>query len=584
MKTILLISAIAIVFLTATYSDIEQSDLLARRTKLVADPALKRQDRSTKRRSNKRRGKKGSKKGRRSQRKKMRKLNKKVISRQKYSGEGKKNNKGSYRMKRLKNKFKDDRMENKGRRKGKKVKNQKRKDGKNKEENNRNKEDKNKKEEGKNKKEKDKKNKNERDRNEKNKNSNGKGSNKKDENYENKTEKKKNHKEKDRKIKNRKVQERRKSVKGKSRNEKRIKDRRNVTCSSSDLENYATKAVQMKNVLKNLIRVGKLVRGKYQNVENSTSMASFRFLAMSKILGKVTENGTDCRGSCIQDACDKYTLLKECPSTAKAACSMSYNYNSDTGNRDTCLATLNNIINTCSSNKTGKCCGNWTELQNLDYSCNYTSIFEDTKAVRKTCVIDMTNGSYKLCMSYIKDSGDLIDGCWSNAEQCSSTSTLSSNTDSLSSSDDPTTQTSSSSTGATTSGTGTTPSEITTAQTTPVVTMTPTSCPSTSTAAPPQPPTVSTCTDTFVDDGAVFTHRTTYDQVNNEAVIEVSSSLDRVPVTIVVNSNQMVTATNNYCLVENTPADVTNSLGSYRQRQCQSGIGQGINHCFCTLK
>ena len=57
MKTILIISTFAIVALAASYSDTEQSALLAGGTKL-ADPALMRQDRAVKRRrNNKRRGK-----------------------------------------------------------------------------------------------------------------------------------------------------------------------------------------------------------------------------------------------------------------------------------------------------------------------------------------------------------------------------------------------------------------------------------------------------------------------------------------------------------------------------------------------
>ena len=60
---------------------------------------------------------------------------------------------------------------------------------------------------------------------------------------------------------------------------------------------------------------------------------------------------------------------------------------------------------------------------------------------------------------------------------------------------------------------------------------------------------------TFIEDGVAYEQVTSYDPVTQEATFTVPAHSNRVAVNIIAGKEKIVTATNDYCLVETTPSD-----------------------------
>ena len=298
----------------------------------------------------------------------------------------------------------------------------------------------------------------------------------------------------------------RKCIKYEEENEIQDKDisKQTATCSQST-DNLRQKALSWLSKIKNLEKIRNGI--KIENVRNESSSASQQFLATAKILGKFTKNGTSCSRDCGQSVCDAQRILSKCPETARNACNFTtYDFSKDS-KRDSCKTDLEKFIKICSnSSKEDECCKKSKIIFN-DTTCFYDEVLSDARKVRRSCSVTRNNGSYIHCMSLVKSSLGMIEGCWDS--------------------------------------TTTTPRP-----TNPALT-----------------PDKKITTTKFVEDGTETTHTASFDPVLEEAYVIVPAHLNRLAVNIVVNKRIMVTSTSDFCLVEETPDSVDIETYSEPQKE-----------------
>ena len=309
------------------------------------------------------------------------------------------------------------------------------------------------------------------------------------------------------------------------------------TC--KDASNITKKANSFRSAIKNLLTVVKNIDAKYNKADPSNPkniLADWEDTAA--VIGRFTDNGTECTGDCPEEACTAYDVLSNCSISAKKACTFEY----DSSNITYCENELDKILETCTDpTKIKECCEYKTILNKestIVKSCKpYTEIVKEARKARTSCTSPKDEGSFGNCMSYMKKSTKLIAECISLG---------------------PITQTMYSTTTAATSTTYST--------TTP---------PTTTTS--PSPGTV--VRNVFVEGDAVYEQTTSYDPVTNEATIIVpahntkamqadersstGAGGERKGVVIILGETSLTTVSAEYCIVEDVPS--YESIENYKE-------------------
>ena len=243
------------------------------------------------------------------------------------------------------------------------------------------------------------------------------------------------------------------------------------------------------------------IEDRYKKTEFENSTNSQQYLQAVITLGTFTENGTNCPNTCGQTVCDAYFILRNCSVTARQSCTYN-NYTGPSGlnnysdEEESCRNDLQTISDQCVAGNTSACCS-----ATFRPECRFSNKIVEARNARRVCTNKTSVGSFAFCSNLVKNLASMINNC---------------------------------------------------------------------STAPPPPQNVDQeetenvaetrnnviNRNTFVENGTSYEHTISYDPINEEAIITVPAHLDRVAVNIIVNAEQMVTATSDLCIVEDTPEDM----------------------------
>ena len=283
---------------------------------------------------------------------------------------------------------------------------------------------------------------------------------------------------------------------------KNMLDSRNQSCFNSAKKK--AKAWIASNI--NAKKIYNNIFSKESNSKSETTLEMFNKAA--DLLRDVTDNGTSCKGgdpdSEVNDALE---ILANCKDTALASCSPLPDF--DLAASEKCIEELENVTTQCVKGDSA-CCKFPSEEQKKCNIGNKTS--EMRELLYKNCLNKTLAGSFRNCMTKVKESPKLALKCLK-----------------LSNGDCPTSTTSAS------ESTSTSPNV-------PVTTKAPAK-------------TIDT-TETFVENGVVYQQKIRYDPDSKEAVITVPAHGDRIAVSVVVGEEKTVVVSESTCIVEETPDDL----------------------------
>ena len=246
-------------------------------------------------------------------------------------------------------------------------------------------------------------------------------------NRDNKAIRMKNQLRKDRKKKkqrNRRM--RKKEKKGNKRN--RMKNRKTKKTKDEDnkpkcnVNNKINRIAAQTKAIKNLERIVGFAGLKFKKVENASTETAKQFADVAEAIGKFTNEGTSCEGSCSGTVCTAYQVLKACQETAKAACTYDFDtFNNEKDKRAECLKTLEGYADKCSNlnpNQETDCCGvNFNSTEG--YDCDFSAQVEVAReSYYRQCLKSSVSGSFGNCVSLVKGAAGMINSCYDPSIAC----------------------------------------------------------------------------------------------------------------------------------------------------------------------
>ena len=219
---------------------------------------------------------------------------------------------------------------------------------------------------------------------------------------------------------------RKKGKKGKKNKNRKKKQKQQQSCSKTKT---AQRARSWMNSIKNLNNIMKLFNNKKENGTIKESLKTY-FDEAATILGRFTNNGTECEGTCDQEACDAFRVLSNCSNTAAETCQepSSLTKRLNKTEEENCNFMLEEIIDSCESGNSSCCSKSNFSAPGLSYNgtalidCKYSNMTKDARNARKICFNKTLEGSLSYCMSFVQKSSGLASKCISDVP-CSSSST-----------------------------------------------------------------------------------------------------------------------------------------------------------------
>jgi len=289
---------------------------------------------------------------------------------------------------------------------------------------------------------------------------------------------------------------------------------------------------------------------KYNLLENKLEKISV-FKSYASLLGKVTNDGT----TCTEAAKAGYLLMNGCETSAAAAC----NNTEFTANYTTAIGCIQ-IIN-CNTTKIPDECKIRTELE---------EIVDKTKE----CTNKKTPGTFTYCMSYIKENiSTVVSDCLDQILTETTTTETTTETTAMSTTTMTTTATTTMTTTATTTMTTTatttmtTTTMTTTSVTTTEITTTATTTMTTTEASSTTQQKVTKETSTIFTEGdEIVEQKESYNPDTKEMTLSVPAHGNNVALKAIIGAAQMVTSYDNYCVVGDSPDDVTTKFSGRSSR------------------
>ena len=215
-----------------------------------------------------------------------------------------------------------------------------------------------------------------------------------------------------------KESKRQKKIEGRTKRKLRRKQVRNTT--DCKYENIQKKAQTWWKSNNNAKKIYSNIISKETNIKSDKTIEMFKMAA--DLLMKVTENGRTCKGGDPDaDVNTAMNILLNCSSSSLETCGNIPSFDSEAA--DKCMTDLDLVKDQCIKKEAGCCNFPSAEVS----SCNASLAAADLRKIQKKCLNKTMAGSFRHCMSLVKEASVMAMKCMPDlTADCPTTTTSSS--------------------------------------------------------------------------------------------------------------------------------------------------------------